>query len=195
MGTSHPKKQLKRASHPAVFLDRDGVINRVVIRKGRPYPPVGLRDLRFLPKARQAVKSLKRAGFKVVVVTNQPDVAKGLQSREVVESMHRRIRSEFGVDDIQICYHVDADGCRCRKPKPGMLFASAKKLRLDLGRSFMVGDRWRDIEAGKAASCRTIWIESPYEDKKAKSPDAVAASLWEASRMILSEWGNNAESQ
>lgn len=192
MGTGHPKKSLKRsAAGRAVFLDRDGVINRVAIRGGRPYPPSTLKDLRFLPRVRRAVKDLKRAGFKVIVVTNQPDVGKGLQKRDVVESMHRLIAAELGTDAIKVCYHEEADRCVCRKPKTGMLTEAAAEWKLDLGRSFLVGDRWRDIEAGKKAGCRTVLIESSYKETEAKDPDAVASSLWEASRLILSAWGKH----
>ena len=169
----------------AVFLDRDGVINAGVVRNGRPYPPASLEEFEFLPGVPEAIEALKKAGFIIVVTTNQPDVATGIQKREVVEAMHDRIRVELCVDDIQVCYHVDEDQCACRKPKPGMLITAAESLDIDLSASYMVGDRWRDIDAGKAAGCRTIWIDYGYDEQRAKDPDAVVGSLPEARDWIF----------
>jgi len=171
----------------AVFLDRDGVINRVVVREGRPFPPASVRDVEFLAGVAEAIEALRRAEFRIIVVTNQPDVATGLQQRETVEAIHARLRASFPIDDIKVCYHADQDGCSCRKPKPGLLFEAAAQWSLDLTRSFMVGDRWRDIEAGKAAGCKTILVGAGYAERQAERPDAVVASLLEASRVILSD--------
>jgi D-glycero-D-manno-heptose 1,7-bisphosphate phosphatase len=171
----------------AVFLDRDGVITRSIIRDGRPYAPTTFEAFDFLPGVGCAIRDLKNAGYRVVVVTNQPDVATGLVQRDVVESMHERLRTTFPVDAIKVCYHVDQDNCVCRKPKPGMLLEAAVELQIDLAQSFMVGDRWRDIGAGKSAGCKTILIESAYEERQADSPDAVVADLPEACAWILSE--------
>ena len=178
---------MKRLSkNKAAFLDRDGVINRAIIRKGRAYSPILLKDFKFLPKVAPAVKALKAAGFKIILVTNQPDVGAGKQKLAVVKAMHRLVRSKLAPDDIEVCYHTQEQGCSCRKPKPGMLLQAAKKWRIDLKKSFMVGDRWRDVEAGKAAGCQTIWVKAGYKEKKAENPDAVVSSLYEASRWILS---------
>ncbi len=171
----------------AVFLDRDGVINRAVVRAGRPFPPASVRDVEFLSGVAEAIEALRRAEFRIIVVTNQPDVAAGLQRRETVEAIHARLRASFPIDDIKVCYHADQDGCSCRKPKPGLLFEAATQWSLDLTRSFMVGDRWRDIEAGKAAGCKTILVDGGYAERRAERPDAVVASLLEASRVILSD--------
>ena len=130
---------------------------------------------------------MRSSGYIVIVVTNQPDVATGKQQREVVEAMHARISADLQVDGIKVCYHVDADQCNCRKPKPGMLLEAATEHDLDLGRSFMVGDRWRDIEAGRAAGCKTILVEYPYAERKAENPDRIVGSLREASALILEE--------
>ena len=170
----------------AVFLDRDGVINASVIRDGKPYPPASLEELKILPGVASAIRALREAGFAIVVATNQPDVATGIQLREVVEIMHSNLRNELLIDDIRVCYHIDADKCTCRKPKPGMLLAAAHDLEIDLSRSFMVGDRWRDIEAGKAAGCYTFFIDYGYLEMKPESPDMVVVSLEEASKVILS---------
>jgi D-glycero-D-manno-heptose 1,7-bisphosphate phosphatase len=168
-----------------VFLDRDGVLNGVVLSQGRPYPPASLDDFAILPGVPQAVHALRDAGFRLIVVTNQPDVATGRQRREVVEAMHRHLRERLPLDDVKVCYHVDADDCRCRKPRPGMLLEAAREWSLRLEESFLVGDRWRDIAAGKAAGCRTILIDGHYAERRAESPDATVASLLEASRFIL----------
>jgi len=169
----------------AVFLDRDGVINRVLIRESRPYPPASLDEFEILPGVADALRDLKKAGFRLIVATNQPDVAKSVLPREMVENFHDRIRQTLPIDAIHVCYHVDADDCACRKPRPGMLLEAARAWYIDLTRSFMVGDRWRDIDAGRAARCKTIWVRCDYDERLPEQPDAVVASLWEASRLIL----------
>lgn len=170
----------------AVFLDRDGVINRAIVHGGRPFPPASLRDLEFLPGVAEAIEALRQADFRLIVVTNQPDVATGLQRRETVEAIHAQLRANLPIDDIKVCYHADQDGCPCRKPKPGLLFEAAKQWSLDLTRSVMVGDRWRDIEAGRAAGCKTVLVRGGYAERQAERPDAVVGSLLEASRVIMS---------
>jgi len=171
----------------AVFLDRDGIINRAVVRDGRPYPPAMLEEFELLPGVEQTIVALRKADFLIIVVTNQPDVAMGAQRREVVEAMHDRLRVAGLCDDIKVCYHKDADGCNCRKPKPGMLIEAALKWQVDLTRSFMVGDRWRDVAAGKAAGCYTFFVDYEYREQRADKPDAVVGSLEEAGRLILQE--------
>lgn len=174
----------------AVFLDRDGVINRSIIRDGKPYPPATLEAFELLPGVDTAIRALRSAGFLVIVVTNQPDVATGVQCREVVEAMHDRLRTAGLCDDVKACYHTDADSCECRKPKPGMLIEAARDWHIDLRRSFMVGDRWRDVEAGKAAGCYTFFIDHEYRERRPADPDAVVKSLEEASGRILQDANN-----
>lgn len=169
----------------AVFLDRDGVINRAVVRNGKPYPPPTLDDFTLEDGVPDAIQRLRAAGLWIVVVTNQPDVATGLQRRDVVETMHARLAAAELCDAIQVCYHSAADGCACRKPRPGMLLQAADDWRIDLGRSFMVGDRWVDVAAGKAAGCYTLWIDRGYAEPAADAPDAVVGSLPEAAGQIL----------
>jgi D-glycero-D-manno-heptose 1,7-bisphosphate phosphatase len=171
----------------AVFLDRDGVINRAFIRDGTPCPPVSLRDLEILPHVPEALSALKAQGYSLVVVTNQPDVARGTASRELVDSIHERLKGELGLDAIFTCFHDDADECDCRKPKPGLLFRAAHDLGIDLTSSFMVGDRWRDIEAGRRAGCRTLFVECSYGETPPGSYDFRVGSLLEASGIILAE--------
>ena len=171
----------------AVFLDRDGVINRSLVRDGKPYPPATLEEFELLPGVPEAIAALRAAGFVIVVATNQPDVATGKQRREVVEAMHDQLRRQLAIDAIRVCFHTDADRCTCRKPLPGMLTTAAAELGLVLGTSFMVGDRWRDIDAGRAAGCRTAFIDYGYAEKRPEAPDIVVDSLAAASRWILEQ--------
>jgi D-glycero-D-manno-heptose 1,7-bisphosphate phosphatase len=169
----------------AVFLDRDGVINKAIVRNGRPYAPDGLADFELLPGAAEAIQVLHEAGFRLIVVTNQPDVGAGRIPRSVVEEIHDHLRATLPLDDIRVCYHTDADRCECRKPKPGMLTAAAGDWGIDLATSVMVGDRWRDVDAGRAAGCRTILVESGYDERIAEGYDAAVPSLLAASGVIL----------
>lgn len=177
----------------AIFLDRDGVINRAVVRNGRPYPPATLDDFILLPGVVSAILALRNAGFLIIVVTNQPDVAMGLQRREVVEAMHEKLLSTGLIDDIKVCYHIDADGCDCRKPKPGMLIDAAREWQIDLKNSFMVGDRWRDVEAGNSVGCFTYHIDYQYQEKAPEKPDVVVATLQSAAQHILQKFDNKAK--
>jgi D-glycero-D-manno-heptose 1,7-bisphosphate phosphatase len=169
---------------PAVFLDRDGVINAVVIRGGKPYPPDTLDALQILPGVPEALVRLKAAGYATVVVTNQPDVARGRQSKAVIEAMHRRLAETLPIDEFRVCWHDDADECDCRKPKAGLLTRSPL---YDLPRSVIVGDRWRDIEAGQRAGCAAaILIDYGYDEALTVSPTVRLRSLLEAAEWILS---------
>jgi D-glycero-D-manno-heptose 1,7-bisphosphate phosphatase len=169
----------------AVFLDRDGVVNRALVRDGRPYPPASAEDVVLTDGAVEALRRLKDAGCLLVVVTNQPDVARGRQSREAVEAIHRWIASRTPIDDFRACYHDDSDGCVCRKPAPGLLLAAAAEHGIDLGRAVMVGDRWRDVEAGRRAGCATVFVDHGYAERRPPAPDAVVDSLPSAVEWIL----------
>jgi D-sedoheptulose 7-phosphate isomerase len=170
----------------AVFLDRDGVINRAFVRDGKPYPPPTPQELEILPGVLEALRDLKSHGYKLLVVTNQPDVGRGKQSRESLDEMHRSLRAQLPLDDILVCCHNDEDNCDCRKPLPGMLLEAARKHNIDLAASFMVGDRWRDIEAGYNAGCRTILIDYGYSEKPpGHDPDLRVRSLREAADWII----------
>jgi D-sedoheptulose 7-phosphate isomerase len=172
--------------HRAVFLDRDGVINLNFVRDGKPFPPSTLQELEVLPGVPEALQELKQHGFKLLVVTNQPDVARGKQSQQTIDAMHQVLSARLPLDDIFVCYHTDKDNCDCRKPMPGMLLAAAKKHNIDLAASFMVGDRWRDIEAGYNAGCKTIFIDYGYSERPpAHTPDLRVGSLREAAGWII----------
>ncbi|HEY3455210.1 MAG TPA: HAD family hydrolase [Bryobacteraceae bacterium] len=165
----------------AVFLDRDGVLNEPILRNGRPYPPSGLHELNIVRDAEAVLARLKQCGFLLVVVTNQPDVARGTSTETDVERIHRHLASHLPLDDFFTCYHDDSDHCDCRKPLPGLLVKAAAQYGIDLAKSYMVGDRWRDIDAGFAAGCRTVLIDLHYnEHKSAAKPDCVVKSLTEA---------------
>ena len=171
----------------AVFLDRDGVINRSFIRDGKPYAPTAVEQFVLLPGVIAAITALKKNGFRVIVITNQPDVGAGKVPRMTVEAMNAHLQSACGVDDIRVCYHTEADQCACRKPNPGLLIEAAHAWSVDLRQSYMVGDRWRDIAAGQAAGCRTVLIDYNYAEKRAENPDIVVKTLPEAVEKILRE--------
>ena len=169
----------------AVFLDRDGVLNRSVVRAGRAYAPTSLDEFELLPGVLEALTDLRTAGFVLVVVTNQPDLATGRIRPEVAEAIHQKLQALLPIDDIKVCGHVDEDDCSCRKPRPGMLFEAARDWSIDLYRSFIVGDRWRDVAAGKAAGCKTIFVDYGYAEELADRPDFIVTSLPEAVKIIL----------
>ena len=176
---------IDRGVRRAVFLDRDGVVNRAIVRDGRPFPPATAEQLEVLPGVAAALARLRAAGFRLVVVTNQPDVARGTQPRAEVDRMHARLAAELAIDEFRVCDHDDADGCACRKPKPGMLQDAARESGLALAESYMVGDRWRDVEAGQRAGCTAIFVDRGYHERRPDAPDAVVGSLPEAADWIL----------
>lgn len=169
----------------AVFLDRDGVLNRSAVRNGKPYAPRDPADFRLLPGVVRAVAQLKRAGFLVIVVTNQPDLGHGLITPEALAAMHRRITDTMKVDEIMVCPHRQDEGCSCRKPKPGMMLRAQRRWNIDLARSYMVGDRWNDVVAGNAAGIYTIHIDRRYTESVDFTPSASVRSLPAATRHIL----------
>ena len=169
----------------AVFLDRDGVINRAVVREGRPYPPSSMEQLDIMPGASEALSRLRHAGFYLIVVTNQPDVARGTQTRETTEAIHLALQARLPLDEFRVCYHDDGDHCVCRKPRPGLLLDAAREAAVDLSASYMVGDRWRDIEAGQQAGCTTVLIDYGYAEAQRSEPDARVKSIAEAADWIL----------
>jgi D-glycero-D-manno-heptose 1,7-bisphosphate phosphatase len=181
------------AGRPAVFLDRDGVLIATKVRDGKPRATTSLDDCEILPGVRETLLDLRQVGLPLVVITNQPDVATGVIERKTVDEIHKFLYRELPLDDILTCWHVDADQCKCRKPKPGMLFDAAERLQLNLTRSFMVGDRWRDIAAGRAAGCSTILIGDGYGEKFPVNPDHRAADLRQAAGLILTQVNQSGE--
>lgn len=170
----------------AVFLDRDGVINRALVRDGKPYPPGSLAEFEILPGVPDACAQLKAAGLLLVVATNQPDVGRGTQRREDVETMNAAMCAALPIDRVEVCYDPgQGQPSEFRKPAPGMLLRAARELGIDLTVSFMVGDRWRDIDCGAAAGCRTIFIDYGYAEELRARPDFTVANLSDAAAIIL----------
>jgi D-glycero-D-manno-heptose 1,7-bisphosphate phosphatase len=169
----------------AVFLDRDGVINRAVVRDGRPYPPRSLSELRILPGVREACRRIREAGYLLILVTNQPDIARGTADAREVSTMHDHLRRYLRLDDVKVCPHDDAADCACRKPKPGLLLEAARDWTIDLGASYFVGDRWRDIEAGNRAGCRAMFIDYGYNERRPEGLFRIVRSLRDAAEQLV----------
>ncbi|MCA9461647.1 MAG: HAD-IIIA family hydrolase [Nitrospira sp.] len=169
----------------AVFLDRDGVINDAIIRNGKPYAPTTWEEFKIFPEVPGALQTLAQAGFLLIVATNQPDVGRGLIRRMLVDDMHRQLMETFPLDDIRVCYDTEESGSPYYKPRPGMLLEAAKEFGVDLSKSYMVGDRWRDVGCGLAAGCFTIWIDRGYTEPVRYEPHATCGNLQEAVSIIL----------
>jgi transaldolase len=176
----------------AVFLDRDGVLNRATVSEGVPHPPTGP-ELEVLPGVAEACTRLHDAGYLLIVVTNQPDVSRGTSSRASVDALNRSLLRQLALDDVLVCPHDDGDACGCRKPSDGMLLEAARTWGIDLRHSVMVGDRWRDVEAGRRAGCATVFIDHGYTERSPQSPDLVVRQLVEAVPWILDGCANAGE--
>jgi D-glycero-D-manno-heptose 1,7-bisphosphate phosphatase len=168
-----------------VFLDRDGVLNRPRVVAGTPQPPASVEDLELLPGAADACRRLHEAGLLLIVVTNQPDVARRTQTLEGVEAFNRKLSARLPLDEIRVCPHDDADRCQCRKPAPGLLLDAARDWGIELKASVLVGDRWRDVEAGRRAGCKTVFIDWGYSEQAPEGQDLTVRMLDEAVPWIL----------
>jgi D-glycero-D-manno-heptose 1,7-bisphosphate phosphatase len=171
----------------AVFLDRDGVLNDALVRDGKPFSPMTVAEVVIPPDVPDALARLRRNGFRLVMVTNQPNIARGSQSREAVYAINCHLQEFLGLDAAETCEHDDGDNCDCRKPKPGMLLRAAARDHITLAASFLVGDRWRDIEAGRRAGCRTVLIGDGYGEAQQSPADAAVATFGEAADWILTQ--------
>ena len=171
----------------AVFLDRDGVINRALVRDGKPYPPTTVAEFELLPGVLEACAKLKAAGFLLIVATNQPDVGRGTLAQAALDAIHAGMCRQLPIDHVEVCTHPGKglSDCDCRKPRPGMLLRAARDLGLDLSQSWMVGDRWRDIDCGAAAGVKTIFIDYGYDETLRMKPDFTVKNLTEAASVIL----------
>lgn len=179
---------MKNDMRRAVFFDRDGVLNEAVIHNGKPFPPANIGELRILSDAPSSLTRLKAAGFLLICVTNQPDVARGKQTREAVVAINAKLQEQLPLDDILVCYHDDVDGCDCRKPAPGLLMQAATRYGIDLSASFMIGDRWRDTEAGHRAGCQTVLIDYGYNERwSGLTPHHITTTLAESVEWILGD--------
>lgn len=169
----------------AVFLDRDGVLNRSVLVDGVPKPPTCIEDVEILDGVCDAIQIFVDNDFVPVVVTNQPDVARGTLSEEQVNSINDFVGSCTKIPFFYTCFHDEADFCSCRKPLPGLIYRAASELDIDISKSFLVGDRWRDIEAGQAAGCDPFFIDYLYPEKPPRMPFTRVKSLQEAAQIIV----------
>ncbi len=169
----------------AIFLDRDGVLNAAIVKKGKPYPPASLHELMIPGGVYEALVTLKNAGYLLIGATNQPDVARGTTPRALVDTINHALKTQLPLDEIRVCFHDDSDHCQCRKPLPGLLLDAAREHQIDLANSFMIGDRWKDIEAGQRAGCKTIWLNQHYAEKSPEQPDLIVNHLKDAADWIL----------
>lgn len=165
------------------------MLNRSHVRDGKPYAPKSIEEFEILPEASTACQMLKAAGFLLIVVTNQPDVGNGFVAREVVEAMNQKLLRDLPLDDLEVCYASQQDGSPRRKPQPGMLLDAAAKWNIALDQSFLIGDRWSDAEAGKAAGCTTVHIERGYFNDKPCHAHQTVETLHEAVDWILQQTG------
>jgi D-glycero-D-manno-heptose 1,7-bisphosphate phosphatase len=172
-------------------MDRDGTLNAQLIREGTPFPPQTVDEFQLFPGVPAACAALRAAGYALVVATNQPDVGRGTQSLAMVEAMHAKLRGLIPeIERVEVCYspgrgEVPEDPRR--KPAPGMLLDAARELGLDLARSWMIGDRWRDIDCGRNAGVRTVFIDFGYEEPLRARPDFTVKSFAEAAGIILAQ--------
>ncbi|HEV3209855.1 MAG TPA: HAD family hydrolase [Chthoniobacterales bacterium] len=183
----HPYADGPSHANRAVFLDRDGVINRPLVRGGNPFPPRSLEEFEILPGVHEACELLKGHGYVLIVATNQPDVGRGLLPREAVDTIHRVLLDKLPIDHVLTCFHAGVahgDPCQCRKPLPGMLLRAAEEFKIDLANSFMIGDRWRDVECGFNAGCRTFFVDWGYRETLKRQPDYRADNLLAAAHLI-----------
>ena len=168
----------------AIFLDRDGVLNKPIIKNRKPYPPSKIEELEILPGVYEGIQLLRHSGFKLIVITNQPDVSRGSTTKEIVDEINNSIIKQLKVDEIMSCFHDDNENCECRKPKPGMILEAVKKWDIDLSVSYLIGDRWRDIQTAKNIGLTSILIKYDYDEKKINA-DFECNNLEEAANYIL----------
>jgi len=169
----------------AVLLARDGVLNRAVMRDGKPHPPSTLAELRVLSGVRDACRRLREAGFALILITNQPDIARGAVSAGQVEQINGLLQRYLNLDDVRMCPHDDDARCACRKPRPGLLLEAARWWNIDLASSYVVGDRWRDVEAGHRAGCQAVFVDHGYRERRPDGPYMRVRSLREAAQWIM----------
>lgn len=169
----------------AVFLDRDGVINKSLVVNGKPFAPTSIIDFQLLPGVIDSLLILKDAGYLTVIVTNQPDLSTGKQTWKSLNEIHAYLTDYCHIDLIKICSHAKEDHCKCRKPNPRMIIEASNDLGIDISESFMIGDRWSDIEAGHRSGCKkTFFIDYGYDEKKPTGGYVSVNSLSECAKII-----------
>ena len=168
-----------------VFLDRDGVINQPIIINKRPYSPRKIKEFIFTTDIKNLVTKVANLGYKVIVITNQPDIATGDLSESLLNHFHKRIINEMPIDDIFVCKHLSSDNCNCRKPNPGLIIKAVSKHKINLEKSYFIGDRWKDVDAANKVKCHTIFIDYGYTEKLKTIPKNCVTTLKEAFDIIL----------
>jgi D-glycero-D-manno-heptose 1,7-bisphosphate phosphatase len=171
----------------ALFFDRDGILNEAVVINNKPYPPSS-KKLVIIPQSIRDLTEFFINDYLLIGITNQPDVARGTQNKLVVEEINCYLKYELNLTDIFTCYHDDKDNCNCRKPKPGMILQAQKIYDIDLANSFLVGDRWRDVECGRNASVKTIFVNFNYNEKKPEA-DFTVNEISSIKNIILQHGG------
>ncbi|HEX2022851.1 MAG TPA: HAD family hydrolase [Candidatus Thermoplasmatota archaeon] len=166
---------------PAVFLDRDGTLHVDMVRS------VDLARLQLTPGAAEAMRLWREAGWRIVLVTNQSGIGRGLYTVADMERFHEELQARLGArfDAVYFCPHLPEDGCACRKPKPGMLLQAMRERAIDPARAVFVGDAASDVQAAKAAGVRSVAVAPPGSPAALAGPDHVAPDLAEAARWTL----------
>jgi D-glycero-D-manno-heptose 1,7-bisphosphate phosphatase len=177
----------KNLSFRAAFLDRDGVINKCFLKSGIPTPPRNCDEVTILEGVVDALSSFRENGVIPVVVTNQPDVKRGIITKEEVDSINEVIKQLTKIQYFYVCFHDNLDNCKCRKPGTEMLLNAARDLRINLNNSFIVGDRWRDIAAGQSLGIRSYFIDNSYLETQPKPPYTRVSSLWEVAQIEVGD--------
>ena len=167
-----------------VFLDRDGVLNHAIVRDRKPFSPRSISEFTLMPNVVKNVKKIRSLGYLTIITTNQPDISTGKLSLKTLELFHNILNSKLELTDIYFCPHLESDNCKCRKPKCGMINDAVKKYNIDLNKSFVIGDRWRDIDCGIKSGCKTIFIDYNYKEKLNKSPHASVSNLSSGVKLI-----------
>lgn len=163
----------------AVFLDRDGIINVTQVINKKPVAIRAFEQFVFVEGIQKAIDKFIKIGYTIFVVTNQPDISRGKIKIEEVEKINRHILHELPIKKIYMCTHDYYDNCECKKPKAGMLFSAKKEYDVELKSSWIIGDRWSDIEAGKNAGCKTIFVDYGYDEKLKSNPDIIVKNVKE----------------
>jgi len=173
------------AENKCVFLDRDGVLNESLVISGKPYAPTQKSEFKITNGSIDAINKIKKKGFLTIIVTNQPDLVTGKLEKHTLDFFHKKLITLMPIDDIFICAHVDRDKCSCRKPKPGLIFKAASKYNINLSKSYMIGDRWRDVDCAKEAGLRSIFIDHRYNEKLNNVPDFTIFTIRDAINCIV----------
>ena len=169
----------------AIFFDRDGVLNAIKRINNKPFPPDNVDELELFPDVRDKLKFLKKLGFYLFLVTNQPDYKRGKQLKKNIVKINSLVKSFYQLDDTFTCWHAYDGQCECRKPKPGMIINASLKYKIYTSKSFMIGDRWKDIEAGNKAGCRSIFLDYNYDEKKPDKYDYSTNSIQDSIDWII----------